>query len=172
SLTQNILVVGDESRKRAFVAKLAGETDSDVTFSLAARGKVANAESFGLQVVLQRKGRVLDVMAGIFGAVRGSLAPQDQRLFEQWRETTAQYATLLFRGSEKIPPEQYRELLGQLKGKATSLEGEISQRSAEFRRQVTTVTVEQVQRAIPQGAVLVEWFRYKPFNPEAKQDRK
>src|SRR5262249_54011971 len=75
------------------------------------------------------------------------------------------------RGSEKIPPEQYRELLGQLKGKATSLEGEISQRSAEFRRQVTTVTVEQVQRAIPQGAVLVEWFRYKPFNPEAKEQQ-
>ena len=75
-------------------------------------------------------------MAGSFGAVRRSLAPRDQRLFEQWRETNAQYATLLFRGPEKIPPEKYRELLGQLKGKAASLEGELSQRSAEFRRQV------------------------------------
>ena len=55
SLAQNILVLGDESRKRAFVATLAGETDVDVTFSLAARGKVADAESFGLQVVLSAK---------------------------------------------------------------------------------------------------------------------
>ena len=169
SLTPNILVMGDESRKRAFVATLAGETNSDVTFSLAARGKVANAELFGLQVVLQRKGRVLDVMAGVFGAVRGSLAPQDQQLFEQWRETTAQYATLLFRGPEKIPPEQYRALLGQVQGTAAALEGELSQRSAEFRQQVAPVAVEQVQRAIPQDAVLVEWFRYAPFNPEAKE---
>jgi CHAT domain-containing protein len=61
------------------------------------------------------------------------------------------------------------KLLGQLKGKAASLEGELSQRSAEFRRQVATVTVEQVQRAIPKGAVLVEWFRYAPFNPKAKE---
>jgi tetratricopeptide (TPR) repeat protein len=82
SLAQNILVLGDESRKRAFVTTLAGETDADITFSLAARGKVADAESFGLQVVLQRKGRVLDVMTDSFGAVRRSLAPRDQRLFE------------------------------------------------------------------------------------------
>jgi CHAT domain-containing protein/tetratricopeptide (TPR) repeat protein len=168
SLAQNMLfVMGDESRKRAFVATLAGETEVDVTFSLAARGKVADTESFGLQIVLQRKGRVLDVMADSFGVVRRNLAPQDQRLFEQWRETTAQYATLLFRGSEQLPPEQYRELLGQVKGRAAALEGEISQRRAEFRRQVTPVTVEQVQRAIPKGAVLVEWFRYEPVNPEA-----
>src|SRR5262249_37716695 len=56
----------------------------------------------------------------------------------------------------------------QVKGKAESLEGELSQRSAEFRQQVATVTVEQVRWAIPQGAVLVEWLRYAPFNPEAK----
>src|SRR5262249_57980285 len=30
SLAQKILIMGDESRKRAFVATLAGETDSDV----------------------------------------------------------------------------------------------------------------------------------------------
>ena len=94
-----------------------------------------------------------------------------QRLFEQWRATNAQYATLLFRGAEQLPSETLPRLLGQVKGKAAALEGELSQRSAEFHRQVETVTVEQVQRAIPKGAVLVEWFRYKPFNPEAKDQQ-
>ncbi|MBK5124342.1 CHAT domain-containing protein [Burkholderia sp. R-69980] len=166
SIAQSIFVLGDESRKRAFAATLTGTTNADVSFSLAARGHVPDAESLGLQVVLQRKGRVLDVMADSFAAVRRSLAPPDQQVFEQWRETNAQYATLLFRGPQKMPSEQYRALLGQLKGKAESLEGELSQRSAAFRRQVQTVTVERVQQAIPERAVLVEWLRYKPFNPK------
>jgi tetratricopeptide (TPR) repeat protein len=165
---RRVLALGDESRKRAYVATLASGTDAVLSLSLAFLGKVSSAGSLGLEVVLQRKGRVQDVMADSFAGVRASLSAADRRSFEQWREVNAQLATLTFRGPERMPVTKYRELLDQLKVKIESLEADLSHRSAEFRTQVETVTVERVQRSLRAGEALVEWFRYQPFNPEAK----
>jgi CHAT domain-containing protein len=63
---------------------------------------------------------------------------------------------------------KYRELVDKLKSDAEALEGQLSQRSAEFRTQTETVTVERVQGTIPADAALIEWFRYRPFDPKAK----
>jgi tetratricopeptide (TPR) repeat protein len=79
SNAQGILALGDESRKRAYMETLTGNTEFAVSFSLAARGKVADADSLGLQVVLQRKGRVLDVLADTYASVRRSLSAQDRK---------------------------------------------------------------------------------------------
>jgi CHAT domain-containing protein len=75
---------------------------------------------------------------------------------------------LIFRGPGTMPAEKYRALLDELKSKIEALEGQLSHRSAEFRTQTETVTVERVQRAIPADTVLIEWFRYRPFNPKPK----
>ena len=163
-----VLALGAESRKRAYMETLTGSSHSAVTFSLAARGKVTDIDSLGLQVVLQRKGRVLDVLADTYGSVQRSLSGQDRQRFDQWRETNARYAALLFRGPETMPAEKYRGLLDELKSKIEALETQVSQRSAAFRIQTETVTMERVQRAIPADAVLIEWFRYRPFNPKPK----
>ena len=119
---------------------LTGTTAIAVTFSLAASGKVADVDSLGLQVVLQRKGRVLDVLADTYSSVRRSLSAQDRQRFDQWRETNARYAALLFRGPETMAAEKYRALLDELKSKIEALDTQLSQRSAEFRTQTETVT--------------------------------
>ena len=67
-----------------------------------------------------------------------------------------------------MPAEKYRALLDELKSKIEALEVQLSQRSAEFRIQTETVTMERVQRAIPEDAALIEWFHYRPFNPKPK----
>ena len=168
SNARRVLPLGDESRKRAYAAMLTGSTDGAVGLSLDSLGKVSGAERLGLEVVLQRKGRVQDLMADSFAAARASMSPSDRRLFEQWREANAQFAALTFRGPDKMPVEKYRELLESLRAKAESLEAELSHRSAEFQTQVETVTIERIQGMLPAGAVLVEWFRYHPFNSTAK----
>jgi len=168
SNAQGVLALGDESRKRAYMETLTGNTEIAVTFSLDTRGKVADVDSLGLQLVLQRKGRLLDVLANTYSSVRRSLSAQDQQRFAQWRETNAEYAALIFRGPGAMPAENYRALLDELKNTIEALETQLSQRSAEFRTQTQTITVERVQRAIPKDAALIEWFRYSPFNPKAK----
>ena len=74
-----------------------------MSFSLPASGRLANANSLGLQVVLQRKGRVLDVLADTYSPARRSLSAQDQQRFNQWRETNAEYAALILRGPGTNP---------------------------------------------------------------------
>ncbi len=51
------------------------------------------------------------------------------------------------------------------------METELSNRSAEFRQQVAPITLAGVQQAIPRDAVLLEWFRYEPFDPKEKDKK-
>src|SRR5262249_53334502 len=78
SNARSILALGDESRKRAHAATLAGSTAGAVAFSLGSLGDIPGVRQLGLEVVLQRKGRVQDVMADSFAAVRSSLSASDR----------------------------------------------------------------------------------------------
>jgi hypothetical protein len=40
-----------------------------------------------------------------------------------------------------------------------------------FRQAVARVTLEGARQALPADAALIEWFRYEPFDPKAKDDR-
>jgi CHAT domain-containing protein len=165
---QRTLLLGDEARKRAYIATLSGSTAAIVTFSLASIGKNPDAEALGLNVVLQRKGRIQDVVADSFAAVRSSLSESNRRILEEWRTAIEQLSSLISRPSEIVETEQDSKVLEGLTARAKELEAELSQRSAEVRNELETVTVERVQRKIPAGAALIEWFRYQPFNPKAK----
>jgi CHAT domain-containing protein/Tfp pilus assembly protein PilF len=167
---RRVLSVGDESRKRAYAAAiLAGSAEAAVAFSLDYHRKASGTVRLGLEVVLQRKGRVQDLMADSFAAARTSMSPSDRRLFDQWRQSSARVAALTFRGRDNTTEANYRELLESSRRRAESLEAQLSQRSAEFQTRVETVTIERIQRALPADAVLIEWFRYHPLDPTAKK---
>src|SRR5262249_6247708 len=51
------------------------------------------------------------------------------------------------------------------------LEAELSNRSAEFRQQLAPITPAGVQQAISRDALLLEWFRYEPFDPKGKDEK-
>jgi CHAT domain-containing protein len=165
-----IFALGDESRKRAYAQTLTSETYAVVTFALSARKRVSTAEPFAMEVVLQRKGRVLDVMADTLATIRKSLGTADEQLLERWRDTLTEYESLLLQGPKAMPAGQYRQLLAEVEAHASWLEGELSQRSAVLRRSIEPVTLARVKQALPKDAVLVEWFRYEPFNPKAMTD--
>src|SRR5439155_598317 len=107
--------LGDESRKRAYAATLIRSTWGAVSFSIASRGKVPTAEHLGLEVVLQRKGQVQDLMTDVFAAARTSLLASDREVFDQWREANADLATLSLRGPKKMPLDEYRSRLEALR---------------------------------------------------------
>jgi CHAT domain-containing protein/tetratricopeptide (TPR) repeat protein len=165
--SRRILALGDESRKRAYAETLVFETNSIVTFSLASRNNVPKAESLGVEVILQRKGQVLDVLAGTMESIRKSLAPEDQELFSRWQEIASQYASAVFHRPKTISAGQYKNNISQLNAQMDSLQGELSIRNNQFRQQLAPVTLRGVQRVIPDEAVLIEWFRYRPRNPNA-----
>ena len=75
----------------------------------------------------------------------------------------------LWRGPGTLSPEQYQKNIQKLEDERQKLEEKLGERSAEFRSEQQPLTLEQVQRAIPPGAALLEIFRYTPYDP--KSDR-
>ena len=53
----------------------------------------------------------------------------------------------------------------ELERKSDALEGRLSARTAQLTRTPAAVSLDAVQGAIPRDAVLIEFFRYRPFDP-------
>ena len=86
----------------------------------------------------------------------------------RWRK---QFSTLTFRGPGTSPPNPTAQRLDTLAREQERLEADLSTRSAAFRQAVAPITLEGVRQALPADAVLIEWFRYQPFDPKAKDEK-
>ena len=163
---RSLLAVGDESRKRAYMDMLKTSTAAAVSFVVAAASHAPAATSLGLEVVLQRKGRVMDVLAESFSRIRASASPEDQTLWAQYVATQTDWATLTMSGPGPLSVAQYRERLAELEQQVEALVKKMSDRSGQFRAVLEPVTMAQVQQALPPHAVLIEWIQYRPFSPK------
>lgn len=163
-----LLGTGSEEQKRLFVATLAEENDYTTSLHAQAAPADARALTLALNTILRRKGRVLDAMSDQIGALRRHLKPEDRALLEQLSTARAALAALVLNGPGKSQPTEYQERLARLGAEVERLEVQIGARSVEYRAQVQPVTLERIQRALPEGAALVEFSLYRPYNPKAK----
>ncbi|HEV2798975.1 MAG TPA: CHAT domain-containing tetratricopeptide repeat protein [Pyrinomonadaceae bacterium] len=163
-----LLGTGSEEQKRLFVATLAEENDYTTSLHAQAAPADTRALTLALTTILRRKGRVLDAMSDQIGALRRHLKPEDRALLEQLSTARAALAALVLNGPGKSSPAEYQERLARLGAEAERLEVQISARSVEYRAQAQPVTLERIQRALPEGAALVEFSLYRPYNPKAK----
>ena len=163
-----LLGTGSEDQKRLFVATMVEENDYTTSLHVRAAPDNAQALRLALTTILRRKGRVLDAMSDQMGALRRHLKPEDRALLEQLSVARAALAALVLNGPGKSSPVEYQERLSRLSGEAERLEVQVSARSAEYRAQVQPVTLERIQQALPEGAALVEFSLYHPYNPKGK----
>jgi CHAT domain-containing protein/Tfp pilus assembly protein PilF len=164
--TARFLPSVSERRKQAYLEQRLSTVYANVSSSLAS--PTARSKVLGLTSVLQYKGRVLDAVSDGVARLRRSVAPKDLALFDQLSDVAQRFSTLASRGLGNLSPEAYRQRLDALAGEQEQLQTELSSRSALLRQAVTPISLEGVQRAFPADAVLVEWFRYSPFDPKAK----
>jgi CHAT domain-containing protein len=173
NFSQN-LIAGDELQKQAYIAIYSGTIDTVISRSLQSIPNNSEATRLALKTILQRKGRILDVLSNSLQILRQQVNdPQSQELLTQFIATRTQYANLIFEKLEDFPsPEIYRQKLAELDTKAKQLEDQISRRSAEFRSLSQPITLESIQKLIPANAALVEIVRYRPFNPKAPENQR
>jgi CHAT domain-containing protein/Tfp pilus assembly protein PilF len=160
------LAIGSERQKLAYFDTLSNRTDRTISLHVALAPHDPAARDLAAQVVLQRKGRVLDAMSGSLAALRQRLNGEDQKLLDQLSATTAQLAKLALGGRGQMPPDEYQKQLAALAEQKENLEAEVSRRSAEFRAQSQPVTLAAVKAAIPPDAALVDFAVYRPFDPK------
>jgi len=162
------LLFGSESRKQAYLRQQLQLVYSNISFSLA--HPTLNSKALGLTSVLQYKGRVLDAMSNSGVWLRRSVASEDRALFDQLSTVAQEFSTLTFRGPEKMSSGAYRERLDTLAQEQERVQAELSSRSTLIRQAVMPITLNGVRQALPEDTVLVEFFRYVPFDPKAAPD--
>jgi CHAT domain-containing protein len=163
---------GSEQQKHAFMAKNIYDVDIVVTLALRAPGDV-RAQRLAMRYLLSRKGRVLDAMRATLVAIRDNLDDEGLALLDRYLSIRSQYATQYLRGPQNIAPEQHRKNLTELEKQKREIEVQLSEKSSQFAEVNRTVTLDDVQNALPEDAALIEWIRYEPLDASAraKDDR-
>lgn len=166
--TRALLLSGSEARKLAYLQRSAGYTFGTVHLSLLHPTKKSIALAF--TSVLQYKGRGLDAMADSMAALRRNVSPADRGTLEQLSANAQELSTLTFRGRGSASAEEHRQRLDELSRRQETLEVQLASRSSTLRQTVAPITLESVREALPADTVLVEWIRYLPLDPKAKED--
>jgi CHAT domain-containing protein len=165
------LSTGSEAQKLAFDASYDEHVDRAISAHAWSAPNDARARRLALTTVLRHKGLVLDAMANGLAALRRHLTADDRALLERLASVESKLSARIHRGPGRLPPDEHRRLVDALEAERQTLEAELGARSARFREERRTVTVDAVQAALPEGAALVEIARYRPFDPGARTER-
>ena len=161
------LVAGSERQKLAFLDNLSLRSSRHITLHARLAPADAAARELAVTTILRRKGRVQDAMSESLAALRQRFGVEEQKLLDQLSEVTSRLASLALNGPQKTTPAEHQEQIKALEERREKLEGEISRRSAGFYQRAQPTTLAAVQQAIPDGAALIEFAIYRPFDPKA-----
>src|SRR5690242_13591902 len=157
------LASGSERQKLAYLKLLSSQFNQAVTLSaLSAPGNPA-ARDLALTTVLQRKGRVQDVLSDSLANLRSHFGGDDAKLMDRFNEVTSQLAHLVLSGPHYGGIEEHQMRLDALKNEREKLESQIGDRSAEFRAGSAPATLEAIRASLPRDVVLLEFVAYRKF---------
>jgi CHAT domain-containing protein/Tfp pilus assembly protein PilF len=157
-----------ESRTRALMALVQGETERLVSFHVDASPSSPRALELALTTVLRRKGRVLDSLTEAQRTLRDHLTPPLRTQLDQLAQARTELAAQVYASAERRASTQRASAIATLRTRIDDLEAGLSFASAEFRAQNEPVTLANVQAALPPGAMLVELVRYRRFDVRAQ----
>ncbi len=158
------LAIGSERDRLAYADKFASQTARTISLNVSEAPNDPSAADLAAQMILQRKGRVLDAVADSMTSLRRTLEPEDQKLLNELNSTVAELAKAALQAPGQTAPEQYQAQLDALQSRKERLETEISRHSAGYYQRTDAVTLESVRNAIPAGCVLVEFAIYEPYD--------
>jgi CHAT domain-containing protein len=132
----------------------------------------ARKKAFG--VWLGRKGVVLEAQRRMQEALLEAGDEEAAKVFDELSLTRTRLAELTFAGPGKEGAEAYQKRLKELNDQREELESRLSRLSQPYAkaRKVRKVIPYEVAKALPQGAVLVDFSRIDTFNFEAKGKEK
>lgn len=160
-----------EPRTRAIMALLQQETDRVVSFHADAAPDSASALALAFTTVLRRKGRVLDSLVDHETRLRNHLTPEVRGQLDQLADARAELVRRLYAptGSQRA---EARGAVAAVRARIDALESVLSAVSADFRSQVEPITWAKIQAALPPGAALVEFVRYRDSAPQQPRQRR
>ncbi|MGH9819818.1 MAG: CHAT domain-containing tetratricopeptide repeat protein, partial [Pyrinomonadaceae bacterium] len=157
------LASGSERQKLGYLDLIKKEEGQTLRLSLQAAPTSADAANLAANLILQRKGRVLDALSDSIEALRRRSNDQDRALFDKFDATSRKLASLVLSGPGSSSGDDYQKKIDLLQDDREKLEEEMSSRSAGFLSRPMPVTVEAVKAAVPADAALIEFSQYRPY---------
>jgi CHAT domain-containing protein len=161
------LASGTEEEKSAAMEALRGQTDLALALPFVTAEPDETAVELAFTAMLRRKGRVLDALVAGRAALRDRSTSEDVLLLRELGKVQSQIVDLVVSGRGSLPSAEYDARLKTLDEQRAKLEAEVSRRSASLRTDDPAVTLEDVERAIPEGAALVEIALRTPLRARA-----
>jgi len=165
------LATGSEREKLAFLDNLNSHLSRNISLHVRTAPNDATARDLAVTSILRRKGRVQDAMSAGLGALRGRFNPDDQRLFDQLNQTTAELARVVLSAPQEKTAAEREQRIKALEAQKEDLEEQVGQRSAGYYHQTAPVTLAAVRLDIPSGAALIEFAIYRPFDPKSPENQ-
>lgn len=159
--------IGDESRKQAYMESLYISTNWAMDLHLNFMADDHRARELAINTILRRKGRVLDVVSNMMATLQNSENPTIEALFEDLAQRRSELALMTFQGVGEGNLRLYQERVNRLELEIRSLETDLSNLSAEFEMINQEIDWQGVQKKIPDGALLLEYMVYTPFDVES-----
>jgi CHAT domain-containing protein/Tfp pilus assembly protein PilF len=154
-----------EPRKRALMRLLKTETDHVVSLHADRMPASQQALELALATVLRRKGRVLDSLADNQLSLRAHLTPALRDQLDQLTAASSELSTRLRASFDPHTATSRASAITALRTRIEDLESALNAASAEFRVQLEPITMAKIQASLPRGAALVEFVRYRRFDP-------
>jgi CHAT domain-containing protein len=164
------LAIGSERQKRAFFDSYRVNMEKIISFHVDLDPDDNQARDLAITTVLQRKGRVLDVMGDNLEALRNRSTAEDRELLDHLREVTSKLAALVLSGPGKDSLLEHQKQVEKLTTQRESLENEIGRRSTGFYQSSTAVTLNAVRAALPDDTALIEYAIYHPYYPDQSSE--
>jgi CHAT domain-containing protein/tetratricopeptide (TPR) repeat protein len=163
---QRILAVGSEKQRAAYARDdIQGDLHKVVSFCLALDPRPAEVTRFAAQMLLRRKGRVLDAIAHTLIQLRESVQPEDQVFVNRLQTVRQDIAALMAPVLVTRRPTEQRERLAELRNEEEHLEAALSHRGALYRPGLEPITLAEIQGSLPPDGALIELLRWRVFDP-------
>jgi len=160
------LLAGSEKDKIGYLSIGAFSEDQTISLNCGLGRNSVRATELAAESVLRQKGRVLEAISDSLGGLRRRFNPTDQALLTRLSDTSTQLSNLVLGGPQGASQTDFLKKVRMLEADRDALEGRISTESAGFYRQTKPITLREIQAAIPDNAVLVEFAVYQPISPK------
>jgi CHAT domain-containing protein/Tfp pilus assembly protein PilF len=165
------LLTGSEREKLAYLDFLSEQLNQAITLNVDLAPEQLAARNLAATTVLQRKGRVLDVLSDSLVELRKHVNKEEVALLDEFVQITSQLSRLVLGGPQGTSVEVHQKQIAALQEKREKLESEISRRSAEYAVARKPVTLEAVRAALPANAALLEFVTYKKYPVPGKTEK-
>lgn len=163
---QNVFSGASERVKFTFLSTL--ENHENFLFSLVLKQLIQNCEAVTtcLDVILQRKGMVLEALAQERISTLATDDNQIQQVLQQYKTVSSRLANLTFSDPGETELSTYSQRLAQLQSEKEKLEEKLARFSQAFqiKRKIGEVNYQTINQCLPHGSVLVEYVCPRMFN--------